>query len=178
MLESMRRRLRGLVQFIDKRQRKPVYTAFEDEIGGEIEPLLPGLAVGTDPARFLAKVRAFLRQHLDHIAIEKLRNNKPLTTTDLTELERMLAESGVGEPHDIRHSAEQAQGLGVFVRSLVGLDRSAAKDALAAFTTGRTLSASQIEFINLVVDYLTERGVMEPERLYGVAVHGHFAAWS
>jgi type I restriction enzyme R subunit len=28
MLEVMRRRLRGLVQLIDKRQRKPVYTDF------------------------------------------------------------------------------------------------------------------------------------------------------
>ena len=33
MLEGVRRRLRGLVQFIDKQQRKPIYTDFEDEIG-------------------------------------------------------------------------------------------------------------------------------------------------
>ena len=34
---------------------------------------------GTDHARFLAKARAFLREHLDHVAIRKLRMNKPLT---------------------------------------------------------------------------------------------------
>jgi type I restriction enzyme, R subunit len=28
------------------------------------------------------------------------------------------------------------------------------------------VTANQIEFINLVVDYLTENGVMEPDRLY------------
>jgi hypothetical protein len=38
--------------------------------------------VGTDQAKFIAKARAFLRQHLDHIAIAKLRMNKPFT--DLT----------------------------------------------------------------------------------------------
>ena len=37
MLEVMRRRLRRLVQLIDKRQRKPVYTEFEDLLGGEID---------------------------------------------------------------------------------------------------------------------------------------------
>jgi type I restriction enzyme R subunit len=54
----------------------------------------------------------------------------------------------------------------LFVRSLVGLDREAAKDAMAAFTAGKTLSANQLEFINLVVDHLTAHGVMEPARLY------------
>jgi len=31
---------------------------------------------------------------------------------------------------------------------------------------GTTATANQLEFIDLVVDYLTENGVMEPERLY------------
>src|SRR5690606_19613073 len=35
MLESMRRRLRGLVQLIDKRQRRVVYTDFKDLMGDE-----------------------------------------------------------------------------------------------------------------------------------------------
>ena len=35
MLEGVRRRLRDLVQLIEKQQRKPIYTDFEDEMGGE-----------------------------------------------------------------------------------------------------------------------------------------------
>lgn len=166
MLEVMRRRLRGLVQLIDKRQRKPVYTDFEDLMGGEIDVELPGLAPGTDYAKFRAKARVFLREHLNHVAIEKLRKNRPLTATDLAELERMLAESGLGSPDDVRRAAEESQGLGLFVRSLVGMDRNAAKEALATFLAGKTLSANQIEFVNLVVDHLTEHGVVSPERLY------------
>ena len=41
MLEVMRRRLRSLVQLIEKRQRKPVYTDFEDLMGGEVDVELP-----------------------------------------------------------------------------------------------------------------------------------------
>jgi type I restriction enzyme R subunit len=166
MLEIMRCRLRNLVQLIDKRQRKPIYTNFEDLMGSEIDFELPGLAVGTDYARFLAKARAFLREHLDHAAIHKLRTNKPLTATDLADLERMLAESGVGAPDDMQRAADEAHGLGLFVRSLVGMDREAAKEAMATFMAGKTLSANQIEFINLIVDHLTEHGVVEPSRLY------------
>ncbi len=166
MLESMRRRLRGLVQFIDKRQRKPVYTDFEDLLGDEADVVLPGIAVGTNPVKFRAKAQAFLKQHLDHVAVAKLRMNRPLTPSDLSALELLLRESGAGADEEIRQAATDAQGLGLFVRSLIGMDRSAAKEALGSFTNGKTLTASQIEFVNLIVDHLTEYGVVEPVRLY------------
>ncbi|HWP57633.1 MAG TPA: type I restriction-modification enzyme R subunit C-terminal domain-containing protein [Candidatus Acidoferrales bacterium] len=128
--------------------------------------MLPGLAVGTDYGRFLEKTRAFLRNHVDHVAIQKLRRNKRLTTTDLAELERMLLENGLGTADDLRRAAEKRHGLSLFVRSLVGMDREAAKEATAAFIAGKTLAANQIEFINLIVDHLTEHGVVGPDRLY------------
>ncbi len=166
MLEVVRRRLRGLVKLIDKRKRKPIYTDFEDLMGNEIGITLPGFAVGTDQAKFVAKARAFLRRHLDHVVIAKLRMNKPLTASDLAELELLLSKSGTGGPDDIRRVIDQAKGLGLFVRSLVGMDRAAAKEALAGFITGKTFTANQLEFVNLIVDHLTEHGVMEPARLY------------
>jgi type I restriction enzyme R subunit len=166
MLEAMRRRLRGLVQFIDKRQRKPVYTDFEDLIGEEVDVVLPGFSVGTDGARFQSKVQAFLRQHLHHVAIAKLYKNKPLTPSDLAELERMLTESGIARHEELLRAVENSQGLGLFVRSLVGMDREAAKQALSSFIAGKALSANQLEFINLVVNHLTAHGVMKPSQLY------------
>jgi type I restriction enzyme R subunit len=166
MLESVRRRLRDLVRLIDKRQRRPIYTDFEDEMGFEAGIELPGLTPATDFERFRAKARSFLRAHQDHLAIRKLRLNHPLTPTDLAELERILAESGIGSPADVQRAKEESQGLGLFVRSLVGLDRAAAKEALAGFLDGRTPSANQIEFVNLIVDHLTERGFMPAALLY------------
>lgn len=91
----------------------------------------------TFATRSAAKAQAYLRAHLDHIAIQRLRMNKPLTSTDLSELERMLAESGVGAREDIERARAESQGLGLFVRSMVGRDREAAKQALAGFLSGR-----------------------------------------
>lgn len=135
-------------------------------MGDETAVALPGFAVGTDQAKFVAKARAFLWQHLDHAVIAKLRTNKPLTASDLAELEQLLAGSGTGGPDDIHRAADEAHGLGLFVRSLVGMDRSAAKDALAGFIEGKRFSASQLEFVNLVLDHLTEHGVVEIAQLY------------
>jgi type I restriction enzyme R subunit len=166
MLEVVRRRLRNLVQFIDRRERRHVFTDFEDELGVESSVALAGLGEGRDFEKFRAKAQAYLRAHLDHVAVHKLRTNRALTRTDLAELERMLAESGAGAPEDIARAKLESHGLGLFVRSLVGLDREAGKQALATFLADRTLGANQIEFVNLIVNHLTDHGIMEPARLY------------
>lgn len=165
MLEIVRKRLRSLVRLIDKRQRKIIYTDFEDEIGGETAVELPGFEKPESYERFRMKARQFLKAHEDHVAIRKLRTNRPLTSTDLAELERILTES-VGSPRDVQRASKESHGLGLFVRSLVGLDREAAKQALAGFLEGKTPAANQIEFVNLIVDHLTEQGYMPASLLY------------
>jgi type I restriction enzyme R subunit len=166
LLERVRRHVRDLVQFIEFRNRKPVYTDFEDQMGAASVVELPGFTVGGDFERFRQKAQAFLRAHQDNLAINKLRLNKALTKADLAELERVLAESKAGGLEEIEKAKTESNGLGLFVRSLVGLDRQAAKDALAGFLAGKSLTANQIEFVDQVVNYLTEYGVMNPERLY------------
>ena len=54
----------------------------------------------------------------------------------------------------------------MFIRGLVGLDRTAATEALDGFVSGRTLTASQLDFINLIVAHLTENGTMDADLLY------------
>lgn len=53
-----------------------------------------------------------------------------------------------------------------FVRSLVGMDRSAAQAAFARFLNDRSLTAPQIRFVEMVIDQLTARGVMDTAALY------------
>lgn len=166
MLETARRRLRSLVKLIEKQARKPIYTDFEDEIGDNAAMALPGFADADSFEKFRDKARAFLRSHQDHPTIHKLRMNEPLAAQDLQELEKILAESGALNPDHLAKAKEECQGLGLFVRSLVGMERDAAKQALNSFMAGRTLTANQIEFVNLVVDHLTANGAMKPEMLY------------
>ncbi len=166
MLESVRRHLRDLVHLIEKQKRKPVYTDFEDEMGMETPIELAGFVATRNFEKFREKAQVFLRAHQDAEAIRKLRTNQPLTRNDISELERMLAESGVGSLEEIGRAKETSKGLGLFVRSLVGLDREAAKGALASFLSGKAINSSQIEFLNLIVNHLTEHGVMDASLLY------------
>jgi len=166
MLEQTRKRLRSLVKLIEKQQRKPIYTDFEDALGHEAIVELPEFAATDGFEKFRDKARAFLRAHQDQLAIQKLRLNQPLTALDLAELERVLAESGIANPDHLQRAKVEGQSLGLFVRSLIGMDREAAKQAFGSFTAGKTLSANQIEFVNLIVDHLTAHGAMDPALLY------------
>ena len=164
-LEHLRHQLRSLIKLIEPTIRKPVYSDFEDEIGTAEEVTLADVGSGADLGRFRRKVRQFLSTHMDHITIQKVRRNEPLTALDLGELERIFVEEGVADPEDLA-TIRTEPGLGRFIRSLVGLDREAAKQALSSFTQGRPLSANQIEFVDLIIDYLTENGFMDPALLY------------
>ena len=121
---------------------------------------------GTDLQRFRAKASAYLKQHQDHVALQRLRRNKALTPEDLEALEQMLLDSGAGDAAVIAQATEQSHGLGLFIRSLVGLDHQAALEAFGTYLDGTKFTAEQIRFIHLIVDELTANGVMEPARLY------------
>ena len=166
MLEQARRHLRGLIKLLEKTRRKVVYTDFEDAVGETIEVALPLGGSAGDFERFRLKARAFLRANETHITLHKLRRNQALTAMDLAELERLLIESGTATREDVARVGKEAHGLGLFVRSLVGLDREAATQALNGFVAGKMLSAKQLEFVSLIVTHLTERGVMEAGLLY------------
>ena len=166
MLEIVRRRLRALIKLIEKALRKPIYTDFEDELGDETKVDLPGFTVGDTFEKFREKARAFLREHQNEFAIYKLRMNAPLMPGDLADLERILAASGVGSAGEIERAKQESKGLGLFVRSLVGMDREAAKRAFAKFLSKKSFTANQIEFVDMIINHLTTYGAMDPDLLY------------
>lgn len=165
MLEAVRRHLRMLVELIEPRTRPVLITDFEDEIGTSETVALPEVGAGLDRARFTMKARRFLDDHRDHITLLKLRRGEQLTAQDVDELERILLENGVADAEII--AAVQADGgVGQLLRSLTGLDRAAAKQAFGDFMSSRALTADQIEFIDMILDSLTENGLVDPRLFY------------
>ena len=167
-LEELRLRLRELVPLLDKRKRKIVFTDFQDKImevredAGVYMPKMTG-------AQYEKKVKEYLRNHLNHIVIHRLRTNLPLTETDLQGLETTLIEIGEEDGKTLLSgllARSEAPSLAHFVRSLVGLDRAAAQSAFSEFLSDESLTPQQIRFVEMVIDQLTSRGVMEASALY------------
>jgi type I restriction enzyme R subunit len=166
MLEAMRRRIRSLVKLIEKTKRNIVYTDFEDELGDLTAASLSGMDIGADLTRFEQKLRIYLRTHEDNLAVQKIRRNRQITAADLDELERIFVESGIGTEAEIDRAKTEAGGLGLFLRSLTGLDRQAAAAALARCQADKALTAAQLRFVNEIIDHLAHNGVISADALY------------
>ncbi len=166
-LEHLRRQLRELTQFIERASQRVIFTDFVDELGTIREADVPYVTGGVHVAQYCKKVEHFLRSHGDHFAIQKVRHARPLTATDLSELERFFFEASEVES---REAFEQAYGpqenLGAFIRRLVGLDRRAAKALFSRFLDDKACTAEQIHFVDHLINYLTRNDVMDLKLLY------------
>ncbi|WP_204150718.1 DEAD/DEAH box helicase family protein [Leptolyngbya sp. CCY15150] len=167
MVEEIRQRIRDLVKFIERQQQKTVITDFADELGEVQDVDVPTYQTGFSPYQYRKKVEAYIHANENHVAIAKLKRNTPLTDADLSELEAMLFAADEIESRERFETVfGKTKSLKRLIREIVGLDRIAAKAAFATYLEGTTLSANQIRFIENIIDYLTQHGIMDPGMLY------------
>jgi len=107
-----------------------------------------------------------LKEHSEHKAIYKLRNNIPITREELCELEHMLFEQGAicSKENFIKVFGDQP--LGKFIRSIIGLEESAATKIFSEFLSDKVFNSKQIQFIRTIISYLTVKGIVEPDMLF------------
>jgi type I restriction enzyme R subunit len=155
--EMVREALRELIKFIEREKRKIYYTDIEDEILEWQEN--PGEYSINNLENYRNKVNEYLREHQDHIAIHKLKNNKPLTQQDIKSLEKILWNE-VGTKEDYTKEFGETP-LTVLVRQVVGLDQMAVNDAFSEFLSDQNLDTKQIRFVKSIVDYVVKNGIMD-----------------
>lgn len=167
MIDYIRIHLRDLIKFALRQGQPIIYTNIIDECE-EVQPAnVPTPTTGFSSYQYRKKVEAYIRNHQEHIAIAKLKRNAPLTPSDLESIEEMLFAAPEIESRD-RFEAVYGKdvSLKLFIRQLVGLDRNAAKLGFAQYLEGGNFSANQIRFVENVIDYLTQNGIMNPGLLY------------
>jgi type I restriction enzyme R subunit len=173
-LEDVRSRLRDLVKYIDPDEGlQDVYTDFKDDLG-ESPAEYNFIKRDLNLKDYYSRVQRFLRERHDHLTIRRLRNNEPVSTTDIAALEDILFSEDGPIPREDYENIFSDKPLGVLVRSIVGLDRKAAKTVFADFLAEAPLLPDQISFLDEVVDYLVKNGVMEPKTMFETPfTHAH-----
>jgi type I restriction enzyme, R subunit len=166
MLEQVRIKLRELIKFVDKEEGyTDVFTNFEDELGeaSEEHRLVKSDANLTE---YRKRVQRFINDNNDHLTIHRLRNNEPISKTDIHALEDILFAEGGPVSRKEYEALYGDKPLGVLVRSVVGLSRKAAKEAFSEFLSEAPMHPDQITFLNQIVDYLVKNGTMEPKVMF------------
>ena len=156
-LNDVRKALRDLLQYIERKKQKVYYVDFPDVIteptGGD--PIDPGIGM----ENYKKKVEFYLKEHADNLSVYKLRNNKRLTEHDMKELERILwKELGTKEDYQKEYGDKP---IGRLVRQIVGVDRDAVNEAFSKFLSDEHLNVNQIRFVRLIVDYIVMNGNIE-----------------
>ncbi|HEO65323.1 MAG TPA: DEAD/DEAH box helicase, partial [Spirochaetes bacterium] len=167
VLEDIRLRLRALIQFIDKDKQEIVYTSFIDTLGEKEDSKKTSFGNAGEFRQYRLRVERYIESLENHLVIHKLKTNKPITPRDIKDLEGLFYSAAEVESKEKFEEVygEQEQ-LGVFIRKLVGLDRKAAVGVFNNFLKDKTLNSTQIHFIDQLISYLTQNGVMDPKTLY------------
>ena len=159
--EYIREKLRDLMKYIPKKDIHIYNTGLDDEIlnmewkESELE--------NDDLKDYKAKAEYYVRQHQDNEVIAKLKSNVPLSSADIKTLENILwSEVGTKQDYEAEYGEKP---LGEFVREIVGLDMTAAKEAFAEYLDETNLDSNQIYFVNQIVEYIVHNGMLKDMRV-------------
>lgn len=162
-LEEVRTALRDLMKFIDKENQENVVTNFADTIepsGIVVQEAMPSY---NKLQSYKDRVESYVRNNSHYVVIQKLKSNKLITEQELQALENILFDGKtVGSKQDyIENYGEEP--LGNFVRSITGLDVSAAQEA---FIDVGNLTADQMTFIKTIIRFLSTNGMFDKAMLF------------
>ena len=157
-LERIRAEIRPLIKFLIDSKNKIVFTDLHDvriETGnGESLPL------PTSSEEYKERVNSYILQHKDRLSIQKLIRNLPMTEADFKDLEHVFTgELGTKEDYQ---KAFQDKPLGLLVREIAKVDRTAAQKAFADFIADNSLTQQQIVFVERIIDYIVQNGYIKP----------------
>ncbi|RLT90789.1 DEAD/DEAH box helicase family protein [Ketobacter sp. GenoA1] len=166
-LEEIRRKLRNLMFALDREEKEVVYTDFTDSVLGVRDVTATYDIAPLDLTQYRKKTELYIKEHQDHLTIQKLKRNKPITQSDLDILEDLLvAASGVADKDTYREKVLDQKPLGTFIRELVGLDMNAAKEAFSDFLDEGVYNTKQIHFVNQIINFLMSNGILEVQQIF------------
>ncbi|MCL2859282.1 MAG: DEAD/DEAH box helicase family protein [Oscillospiraceae bacterium] len=163
-IEKARLELRSLIQFIEDEGRKAMYTDFTDTIAvtvmDEKEEYKPK---SYDFSDYRKKVRKYFESNMENLTITKIRENKKLTKSEKRDIERILFEE-LGSKEDFNNTFGSTSVIEV-VRQIVGLDKQTANSIFAKYINDNRLNTKQIEFVKLLIEYVSKNGIISMEEL-------------
>lgn len=161
-MEELRVQLRDIMKYMDRDHKVRVDTMFTDSIlSTEVnDPLLSDDGL----VNYYENVEHYIRANQDHPAIMKLKENQPLTSQDVADLERILW-NDLGTKEDYENSIGSIP-IGKLIRSINGLSQTAAKQAFSKYLDSAVMDSRQIYFVNTLVDYIVQHGYVEDNSIF------------
>lgn len=165
-VENLREVLRGLIAYVEADQKRNLYTNVEDVLTGAVEEA--EMMSGYSPLdAYRKRVERFLRENQHHLTIHRIRTAQPITRAELKALAQMLYTLDGEQKATINlEDITKGKSLAAFIRSLLGMDINAAKEAFGEFLQTDRFSSTQIHFINTIINALCKNGMIDRGQLF------------
>ena len=164
IIEGFGEELRGLIKFIIGGDNRTFTLNIEDMIieMGVAEEFTPVITYKQRVIDYLAKNR-------DLPTVQKIINIEQLDHNDIVELERILWKE-LGTKEDYAKYIERGNMLcgdsvAIFIRSIVGVDRSIAIQKFSDFLSDSTLNSEQEEYLKSIITYVCKNGDITAETI-------------
>lgn len=116
-----------------------------------------------DLRSYKEKVEHYLKEYLEQSAVQKLYHNEELSVEDVESLQDILwNQLGTKEDYERNFPYKSVTRL---VREIVGLDKEAVNEAFSSFLSDSDLNSNQIEFVKIIIDYISKNGYLEKSQL-------------
>ena len=177
-LEKIRVELRDLIKYLndDNNSQEIIYSDFSDEILNiEVKDIGFG-KMDYLPAK--EKLRKIMEENQDKLSIKKLRNNITLEETDIKELNDILFGDGIVTIEELKENYENDMNnsLGVFLRTIIGLDKEAVQKEFTKLIAGSGFTGVQLELIDYIVKHYVENGVFYKKQLGDKSIEDFYGA--
>jgi len=169
-LENLRLEVRELVKYLDPVDQKYVTTDFDDYI---IEDEIKiSESSDSEPPEYenpfknnIKRLEKLINDNQNNVTIKRIRNGEAITKEELNGLEKILFSETLNK-EELEKELGNKLSLTEFVISLLGISEEKVNAAFAQFINENELNPSQIEFLNMIKQFLTVNGKIDPKKLY------------
>jgi len=170
-LETVRRKLRGIMKYMAKAAYEPPQPKFIDlHDGQERYQRLPTQLKFADMPGYRKQVQAALLKVFDqNPTLQKIKAGEPVSAADLKALTSLVLTRNPDVDQEILREffEDTAEPLDDAIRSIIGMDADAVNLRFADFIFSHPgLTANQMSFLNLLKNHISRYGAIEIEDLY------------
>ena len=170
-LETVRRQLRGIMQYSAKVTYTPPDPKFIDIKDGqeEYKRLSTKLKFSDMPGYRKHVQDALLKVFDENPTLQKIKSGRPVSTEDLKALTSLVLTQNPNVDQEILREffEETAEPLDHAIRSIIGVDADVVSNRFSKFVTRYpSLTSSQVSFLNLLKNHISRYGSIKIGQLY------------
>lgn len=165
-VDEFRLKLRNIIRLLDREKKKTYHTNFEDHVEERLEVADPIGLYGGKMTNYHERLESLLSAHKDHLAINKIRKFQKITDAELNSLIEIFLQDVEEDDRAGFQEYLTDRSLNLLIRTMMGLDPQAVKEAFVEIERTYRLSDIQVRFLQEIVHSVSQRGILELGDLY------------